>query len=184
MKASNKTCNAELLYQYLDGELGPEEASMIALHLKGCPSCRKALRDNQAVAGLLRAAIDEELSRVNLQAIETRVVAAMDGQRTPWWSKIGTLCISKRFYIPATAIIAGLVLLSVFRTPTPAVPGPSAIISSFKGEVGSVMILETPKSHQTVIWFNEPVLPNGQNGKSGPEGSAISGFPTQPFYIA
>jgi len=184
MEKSKTTCNLKWLYRHLDGELGPQENSLAQRHLEQCPFCRKALSDNQALASLFRAKIDDELSRVNLPAIETRVVTAIEAQRIPWWSRLGNLLISKRFYIPATAVVAGLVLLGIFLTPSPSVSGPSAIITSLKGDVGSVMILETPKSHQTVIWFNEPVPPNGQNGKSGPEGSAILGFPAQPIHLA
>jgi anti-sigma factor RsiW len=184
MKKDIKNCNPELLDRYLDQELGPDDASMVAKHLEQCPSCQKALRENQAISGLFREKMHEVLSQVNLQAIETRVVAAIDDQRIPWWSALRNLFVSKRFYVPATAVVAGLVLLGVLLTPSPPVSAPSAIISSFKGDVGSVMFLETPKLRQTVIWFNEPVSPNDQNGAQGPEGSAILDFPRQRFHIA
>lgn len=168
----------------MDGELSPQENVLAQKHVEDCPFCRKALRDNQTLASLLRTKIASDLSRVNLQTIETRVITAIETHKIPWGARLRNLLISKRFYVPATAVVASLVLLGIFWTPSPSVSGPSAIISSLKSDVGSVMILETPKSHQTVIWFNEPAAPNGQNGKSSPEGSAILGFPTQPIHLA
>ena len=38
---------------------------------------------------------------------------------------------------------------------------PSAIVSSFTGQISSVMIIETPKEHHTIIWFSEDVNMNG-----------------------
>jgi len=184
MKKVTNKCNFKLLDRYLDRELGPEDTSLLAGHLEKCPSCQEALRENQAISDLFREKMHEVLSRVNLQAIETRVVAAIDDQRTPWWATLRNLFVSKRFYVPATAVVAGVVLLSVLLTPSPPVSAHSAIISSFKGDVGYVMFLETPKSRQTVIWFNEPVSPNDQNGAHEPEGSAILDFPKQRFHIA
>jgi predicted anti-sigma-YlaC factor YlaD len=184
MKNSLKACNIELLDRYMDQELGPEELCLVDKHVAQCPSCRRALRDNKAVAELFRAKMDQELSRVNLQAMEARVVAAIHAQRITWWSRLQNLFVSKRFYVPVTAVAAGLALLVVFMTPSPSVSGPSAIISSLKGDVGSVMILETPKTHQTVIWFNEPVSPNGQNGGHGPEGNSTLGVAKQRLHIA
>ena len=181
MKKVINKCNFILLDRFLDRELGPEDTSLVARHLDQCPSCQEALRENQAISDLFREKMYETVSQVNLQAVETRVLAAIKSQRDPWWSTLQNLFVSKRFYVPATAVVAGLVLWVVLLTPSPPVSAPSAIISSFKGDVGSVMFLETPTSHQTVIWYNEPVSPSGPNGVQGPEGSAILDY-SKPFF--
>jgi anti-sigma factor RsiW len=182
MKKDKKICNSEVLSQYQDQELEPQQAAVVENHIKGCPTCQRALQYNQTIAGTFRERVEETLSGIDLKSIETNVIAAIADQKTSWWLTLQNLIISKRFYVPAAAVVAGLVLLGVFLTPSPSVSGPSAIISSFKGDVGSVMFLETPKSHQTVIWFNEPLSPNGQN--NGTESSAILGSPAQPVTIA
>ena len=183
MEKDAKICNSELLERYLDQELGPEDASVVEQHVKKCPSCQHALRAHQIVSGLFKAKMNDMLAQTSLQSIETTVVAAIDRHRASWWTTLLNLFVSKRFYVPATAAVAGLVLLGIFLTPSPPVATPSAIVSSFKGDVGSVMFLETPTSHQTVIWFNEPVSSNGPNGTQGSDGSAILDFPTQRFHI-
>ena len=33
--------------------------------------------------------------------------------------------------------------------------GPSAVVSSFSGNVSSVIIMETPETRQTIVWFSE-----------------------------
>jgi hypothetical protein len=184
MKKVVNKCNFKLLDRYLDRELDSEDSSLVAGHLEKCPYCQKALRENQAISDLFRGKMHETVSQVNLQAVETRVLAAIKNQRAPWWSTLQNLFVSKRFYVPATALVAGLVLLGVFLTPSPPVSTPSAIISSFKGDVGSVMFLETPTSHQTVIWFNEPVSPGVPNGAQGQEGSVILDYSKPLFHMA
>ncbi len=184
MKTNPKTCDLELLDRYSDHELGADEYTLLDKHLEDCPFCQKILRDNQSISALFGAGIDEELSETHLQAVEERVFAVFDRKRAPWWSKLGCAFASKRFYVPATAVLAGVVLLSFFMQPTASVSGPSAIISSLRADVGSVMILETPKSHHTVIWFNEPASESDKNGGVQQDDSASLTFPGKGFLAA
>jgi hypothetical protein len=41
------------LWEYLDQELGPEEAESVGVHLYGCHRCHPAYRCNRALLGLL-----------------------------------------------------------------------------------------------------------------------------------
>jgi len=133
-------------------------------HLKYCPSCQKVLRDNQSVSTLLKTGLDEMLAHANLEQVEEGVLALIHSKRVSWWMKLRDQFVSKRFYVPATAIATGLVLFfALVRGPAP-VPGPSAIINSFEGDVGCVMILETEKSHQTILWFSENPSPGADDG--------------------
>lgn len=165
MKIDETTCDPTLLNRFLDQELAPDEHARIRNHLKDCPACQKAVRDNQSVTSLFKTGLDEALAHVNLEDMEARVLALIHTRRAPWWMKLRNLCVSKKFYVPATAVAAGLVLfLALVRHPAP-VPGPSAIINSFEGDVTSVMILETHKSHQTILWFKEAPMPSGDHGE-------------------
>jgi hypothetical protein len=70
-----------------------------------------------------------------------------------------------RIFVPVT--VAALAL-AIFIIPLPFKKGPngeapSAIINSFTGSVTSVMLFETPNTHQTIIWFNEDSTANGEN---------------------
>jgi anti-sigma factor RsiW len=163
MKMDQITCDPNRLNRFFDGELGPDESARMAHHLKYCRSCQEALRDNQSVCTLLRTGLDEALARINFEEVEEGVLALIHRKRGPWWMKLRDQFVSKKFYVPAAAVATGLVLFFAFVTgPAPA-PGPSAIINSFQGDVGSVMILETEKSHHTILWFSENPSPGGDD---------------------
>ena len=163
MKMDQMTCDPNLLNRFFDGELGPDESARMAHHLEYCRSCQQALRDNQSVSTLLRTGLDEVLARINLEAVEEGVLALIHSKRGPWWMKLTNQFVSKKFYVPAAAVATGLILFFALVTgPAPA-PGPSAIINSFQGDVGAVMILETEKSHHTILWFSENPTPGGDD---------------------
>lgn len=164
MKMNQMTCDPNLLNRFFDQELGPDESARMAHHLKYCGSCQEALRDNQSVSALLRTSLDEALARISFEEVEEGVLALIHRKRGPWWMKLRDQVVSKRFYVPAAAVATGVVLFFALVTgPAPA-PGPSAIINSFQGDVGSVMILETEKSHHTILWFSENPSPDGDDG--------------------
>lgn len=164
MKMNQMTCDPNLLNRFFDEELGPDESARMAHHLKYCGSCQEALRDNQSVSALLRTSLDEALARISFEEVEEGVLALIHRKRGPWWMKLRDQVVSKRFYVPAAAVATGVVLFFALVTgPAPA-PGPSAIINSFQGDVGSVMILETEKSHHTILWFSENPSPDGDDG--------------------
>jgi len=163
MKMGQKTCDSNLLNRFFDEELGPHEFARMTRHLKYCLSCQEALRHNQSVSALLKTGLDEVLARANLEELEEGVLALIHKKRSPWWMRLRDQFASKKFYVPATAIATGLVLfLALLTDPAPA-PGPSAIINSFEGDVGSVMILETEKAHHTILWFSENPSPGGDD---------------------
>jgi len=151
---SHKDCDPGLIERFFDNELGPDEHRRVSKHLKSCPFCQKALRDNQAISTLFKSSLNKELSQTNLDDLEERVVDLIREKSVPWWKKITDLFVSRKLLIPATAMAAILIFITLTRQPAP-VSDPSAIIKSFSGDVSSVMIIETPKSRQTIIWYNE-----------------------------
>jgi anti-sigma factor RsiW len=166
MKMDHNCCDPAVLSRFLDKELGPDEHCRIDKHLKYCPACQKVLRANQSISTFLRAVLEEELSHADVEDFEEGVLDRIQRKGVPWWMKLRSLFLSKKFYVPAAAMATVLILLfSVVRRPAPE-PGPSAIINSFKGDVASVMILETRKSHQTILWFNENLMSGDDNGET------------------
>lgn len=150
------TCNTEQLNRYMDHEIPADDQALVTTHLKQCPRCQEIVRQNRSIAQLLRTGIQEEVSRVDLTAIETRVLARFDQSTGVLRSRPFRALLSRRFYVPATALVAGLVLFIMFTPFSPSIPaGPSAIVSSLKSDVDAVLIFETPESRQTVIWFHE-----------------------------
>lgn len=155
MKRVHTKCDSALLSRFFDQELGPEERAGISEHIQNCPSCQKALQDNKYISALFKAGLDKELSQTDLDDLDQKILALVRRKRFPWRMRLRDLFISKKFLIPATAMATILVLFfSLTREPV-SVSGPSAIINSITGDLSSVIIIETPKSRQTIIWFNE-----------------------------
>jgi anti-sigma factor RsiW len=163
MTTDETPCDATMLSRFLDQELGPDEHDRINEHLSYCPSCQKVLRENQSISTLLRAGLEEAISRADIENFEERVFDLIQRKGAPWWIKLKALFMSRKFYVPAVAVATVLILLlSVVRRPDPET-GPSAIIKSFTGEISSVMIIQTPKSQQTILWFNETLIPGDED---------------------
>ncbi|MBL7171511.1 MAG: anti-sigma factor [Pseudomonadota bacterium] len=154
MKKGHHECDAELIGRYFDGEISQEEYDSISRHLKDCPSCQKILQDNQAISTLFRDSLEREVSQASFAALETRVLDRIREKENPWRERLTKLLFSNKLLIPATAVAALILFFAIQRAPT-TVPDPSAIIEAFSGEVSSVIIIETPKSRQTIIWYKE-----------------------------
>ena len=155
MDKGKVTCASSMLSQFFDRELEPEASATISGHLEHCRTCMQELRGNRLLSSLLKAGVEQEMSRVNLQGVEERVIALIHSKRMLWWVHLKGFCLSKKLYVPAAVAAAMLVMFfHLERTPTPA-SGPSAIIDSLQGDFSSVMILETQKSRQTILWIQE-----------------------------
>jgi hypothetical protein len=78
------------LSEYLDGELAPEEARELEVHLEACAGCRETLADLRRVTGAARALRDREppahlwagiAQRIAEEPPEVRVVSLFDAKR-------------------------------------------------------------------------------------------------------
>jgi hypothetical protein len=148
-------CDPKMLDRFFDRELESDASVAISGHVEHCHACKEEIRGNQFVSSLLRAGVEEERSRANFQEVEERVIALIRKKRSLWWIHLKNLCLSKKLFVPATAVAAMFVMFFYLaRTPTRA-SGPSAIIDSLQGDFASVMILETRKSRQTILWIHE-----------------------------
>jgi hypothetical protein len=155
MTKDKSSCDPKMLARFFDRELEADESVGISGHIEDCHACKEELRDNQFISALFKATVEEELSRTNVQEVEERVLTLIRVKKGPWWVQFKDLCLSKRLYVPAAAVAAMLLIFFlVARTPTPA-SGPSAIIDSLQGNFASVVILETHKSRQTILWIHE-----------------------------
>lgn len=154
MKKDDITCDPALIGRFFDRELGLDEDAQVGRHLKNCPSCQKELRENEAISTLFKAGLDDQLSQIDLSDIEPRVLGLIQRNGVPWWMRLRNMFVSKRFLVPATAIAMILLFFSLTRYPAPVSEG-SAIINSFTGETYCLIILETPRSHQTILWYSD-----------------------------
>jgi anti-sigma factor RsiW len=160
MTENNIKCDqnlVDLLYdQELDQELDEREVVRLKEHLETCPSCRQALKENQALSTVFKAGFANVVSRTSLENIENRVMDKIQSRSLPWWSRIPNLLTPRRMLFPATAVAALLVVLILYFPGSRSINGgPSALVSSLGGETSSVMIFETPNTRHTIIWFQE-----------------------------
>jgi anti-sigma factor RsiW len=160
MRDNSPHCNLELISRYHDGELSQEERSKVESHILGCPSCNKALEDLKRISEQFAAHLADQSTGIDPQKTEKHVLGRLPREKAPWWVKGKETFLSKKMLLPATAT-AGIVLLffTVLQTPVP--DSPSAIVTSVSGDVSSIIILETPETRQTILWFNE--RPEGQS---------------------
>lgn len=183
MKNEQTSCDQALLNRFMDGEVTSEEHRRVTVHLEHCPACRKALDENRRLSHLLQAKVRRTLDDADLQEIETGVYRRLDAYREKRkhaggalrWPLPVHLTLPKRVLLPAAVGVAAVVMMVVvlFSRPGP-VTSPSAIVQSFQGSVTSVMILETPISRETILWFSEKGLtqegrPDTDNGTLGYE---------------
>ena len=154
MKKAHVECDQTLIDRFFDRELGQDEYNRVRKHLKDCPSCQEMLQDKQAISTLFRASLDKEISCAGLDRLEERVLDLVRQKKVPWWRRFAEQFALRRLLIPATAVALVGLFLIIERGPL-SVSDPSAIVKSFSGETLSVMIIEAPKSRQTIIWYKE-----------------------------
>lgn len=165
MTAASQICDSELLNRYIDGETSPEETRQVDSHLQGCAGCRLVVRRQAELAEGLRREVSDAGRQVDFDRLQQRIVNAAR-RRPAVWQRLADASLAWKLMVPAaaTAMLALFFFTSVMEPP--AASGPSAIINSFTGRVSSVMILETPKSHHTVIWYSEEAATgNGSEDK-------------------
>jgi len=166
MKTLNdqRQCDQEQLSRFHDGELSPQDSRQVEAHLKHCPDCRFMLADFDRLGQLTRRHANQALAAIDTDTMAQRILTRVHKSREAsagWrnWLKPG------RLLIPVTVAALALAIFIIPRpfNNVPEGEAPSAIINSFTGSVTSVMLFETPNTHQTIIWFNEDSTANGEN---------------------
>lgn len=101
-----------LLHAYADGELNSQERAAVQAHLDGCPSCRAALDEIEAMSTLLAQAAERPSP-----ALRARVLRAISEEgrgnapRVPMWRRWGTVAAAFAcVFVVAMALFAGGIL--------------------------------------------------------------------------
>ncbi len=167
MNKDQNQCNLVLLNQFFDKEIGTDENDRIQKHLTKCPVCQKVVHDNRSIAHFFRKHLEQMISPSEFNSAGDGIIALIREKKTPWWMRIQDACRMKMRLLPATVMIAVLVIFFSLVKHNGYEPGPSAIIRSFSSDVSSVMFMETQKNHQTIIWFNDTdiAVENNQKGR-------------------
>ena len=100
----------DLLFEYLDGELSPDEQALAAEHLVGCAECRSFLeRENRVAKAFQERTIGLKLSA----GFERRVLEAVEAPAAAVGTFEGFLAFARRFAWIATMGAAAVVLAAV-----------------------------------------------------------------------
>jgi len=154
----------EQLECLFDGEGPDERAPSLREHSKRCPACKRILWENRQIASSVREIILREIDGVDVSGLERSFFERIGKTSRKRWSGEIIFSLSRRVWIPATVGVTAALLFLVFFS-LPSSVEPSAVVYSLKADVFSVMILETPGSRQTVLWFEEGASKDGRQGR-------------------
>ncbi len=151
----------EMLGLFADQELEPPLHDQVAKHLKSCEACSSYVESVHNFSYAYTSFIKDEVSSAEISIEQSRRMKP-EIRSGLSLSKLLNPVFFKRICLPVISFVA-IILVSVnvfnFNMAGLLDPGvePSAIVDSVDGEVSSVMIFETARDHQTVIWFKEVI---------------------------
>jgi anti-sigma factor RsiW len=114
----------ELLFEYLDGELSPDEQALAAEHLVGCPECRSLMGREKAAGARVTKAFQDRTAGLRLASgFEQRVVEGLKAEAPATAARMfdGLLAIVRRFALPAAAVVVATIFLARGYAPRDAV---------------------------------------------------------------
>jgi anti-sigma factor RsiW len=154
MKIDPETCDPTVISRFLDGELDPKDCESIKEHLCNCVDCEKLLEDLNAIARHVREHIENRHPEMTPATIERHVIESIRKRKSSRWTDLKDMLAYRKGLIPVAALASLILVFSaVFWSPEST--GPSAIITSLSGDTSSVIIMETPVSGHTILWFTE-----------------------------
>jgi len=154
MRTDPETCHPATVSRFYDREFDPETHSRVKAHIDTCPKCLAHLDDLVAISEHLRGPLPEKTIDTMQSALEDNVLSRIQRWQRPLWENMRELLFSRKVLFPATALVS-LSLVMFLQLKSPTVSGPSAIITSLSGDTASVIIMETPQTHHTILWFTE-----------------------------
>ncbi len=153
-----KTCGRytkKQISRYIDSELPRHQLRQIRQHLDTCPACRDLAAQFRDVTQSFKELA--ELPGVVIDPAPLYRTMKKAGKKTarPWTGRFFNKPV--RLFLAAAASIATLFFISVYslKHEGTAISGPSAIVTSINTDYTAVMILETPDTHHTIIWYSE-----------------------------
>jgi len=154
MKIDADTCDPAVVSRFFDGELDPIDCESIKQHICNCLECEKLMEDLKTISGHIRTHMADHRAGKGQVAVESGIIDTIRKRNLSRWASARETLFSRKALIPAAALVSlVLVALTFFRSP--AVTGPSAIITSLSGDMSSVIIMETPDTGHTILWFTE-----------------------------
>jgi anti-sigma factor RsiW len=157
------TCDEMLLDRYLDDDLDTIDKAQVEAHVARCRQCRRQVAALQAFSQKLRDRVQHAADSVDFVDLEKQVLNKALRQHR-FRGGFSRFVDSLKYTLPATAAAGLLLFFAYSNYVIQPPPVPSAIINSFTGSMSSVIILETPETRQTILWYNEdPDVESDQN---------------------
>jgi hypothetical protein len=185
MKREKTMCDSEMLSRLSDQELAPDDSLWLDQHLRECPSCRQGLHHHAAISSLFSSRLNHGQVCVESIDIEANVIAVIEREKLPWLTKARHCLVSQKLYVPAGVVATVFLMFFALSGQKNSVRGyPTATVSYLGGDIESVMILETKKSRQTILWFNETLTSSGEEGPVEDGASSVRTRSTRSYFMS
>lgn len=161
-RESNRQCDPEILARYYDGELSEDEGRSVTAHLDHCPECRQQINDYRNLSDMVQDEIHTVLSRTDFHSMESRLLNRVPKKRLKPQTFRRWPTFPRSVFVPVSALAAALLIILYIYLPVGTEPAPSAVINSFTGSISSAMIIETPETRHTILWFTEDAPTAGE----------------------
>lgn len=142
------------LSAYLDEELPDKERQEVQEHLKTCEKCQQLVREMEETAGILKDMRTQSVEpQVDLTGVWEEIQARVDFGPTIW-QRMRKRVWKPVVWVPAVVAAASIALLVLIRpVPQEQILGGLSRVESVYSRTGSVMVLQTAKRGQPLVWI-------------------------------
>lgn len=142
---------SELLIDYIDGQLSPEETAFVISHIEACPECLREYEDYTEIRrAVAETAAVPELSPETVTALARAAKKSVSKDRKPFWKRIAF----SPFLVPA---LSSAIALSVWF---------------YYGNTGTHLSSQGPSSSTVMAKKVEPIF-EGSGGNSNKDASPV-----------
>lgn len=151
MSRNSRHVDEEKLLAYLHGELDDAEIANIEAHLEKCWHCQNQIKTFQEASSLISHTLSSE-PQMDYNKI-WRNIEAEACPKSPIRNWLATFFHRPLFWAPA--VVAATLMLTLLVPGSKDTPELSVatLVESVSATSGNVMILQTAKSGQPVIWI-------------------------------
>jgi len=153
-----KIYDEKTISKFIDNELSSKNIKMVSEHIETCPICSSIAAKYNHLSAVFVQSASKQLDIIDTGLLGQNVFEQIKRKDHDFFKKVFDY-FPPKFYLKIASVFAIMVVSLIYFQeriikPTNLI-GPSAIVNSIDGNVSSVMIFETEKSKQTIIWFSE-----------------------------
>lgn len=149
----------EDINRYVDNELPQAIHTEIERHCESCAPCHNLVASIRSIDSVFNDHIEQQAMEFDQNIIPDRVKEKLAvTPKTVFGNIFGNTLglFGKNIYLKLSGITAILIIgLAMFNGTVIGPSGPSAIVNYVDTELPYVMIIETQKQKQTIIWFSK-----------------------------